>query len=129
FHPDVAFGGDFKKKVATARFGEVERDAQHVAPRLYPVGGNAGSAVVRGKLNAEQAPSHVARSGAFDLDNLRSHLGAHRGRKRLGTQRTVQDDSHSWKWSDRCDFQTFSRHYRSSTFAKTSGQMMLFLAR
>src|SRR6266851_9189061 len=110
FHPDVAFGGDFKKKVATARLGEVERDAQHVAPLLYPVGCDARPAVARGKLDAEQAPSHVPCSRAFDLDHLRAHLGAHRGREGLGNQRTGRDDSHALERSERFRYERFSRH-------------------
>src|SRR5208282_6412680 len=93
FHPKLGGGGEAEKQLAPARLGEVERDAEHVAPLLDPSGSDRVAAVAARQLVAEAAPTGVADLRLLDMDRLGAHLGGEFGRERLGDEHAGGDDA------------------------------------
>src|ERR1700719_1067994 len=57
FHPDVRARGEADEQLASARLGEIQRDAKYVAPLLDPAGRDARLAVLAGEIDPDFTPS------------------------------------------------------------------------
>src|SRR6185437_9616509 len=111
FHPDVRALEQAHEQLASARPGEVERNAKNVAPLLYPVGRGLALAVARFEPDADRAPSGIADAGAFDLDDLGAHVGGECRAERLGNQGAARDDFDSLERSECLGYKGFLRHH------------------
>ena len=97
-----------RNRFASARPGQVERDAEDVAPLLHPVGRRLALAVERFEPDADGAPSHVADAGTLDLDDLGAHLGGQRGAERFAIKVPLETILTPWSGPNASGTRVFS---------------------
>src|SRR5207248_6314956 len=85
-HPDVARGQKPQENLAAPGLGEVERDAQHVAPLLHPIRRYRTRGIIAIEAYSKLAPTNVAGSRTFDLNDSGAHFRRQFAGKRLSDQ-------------------------------------------